>query len=198
MADAQVAAFMYLALDSGARKAELAGLGWQHLDLENSMLTIERQLDEAGVEPVFGVTKTKKSRTLTLGAETVEQLRRHKQSQAELKMMNRTTYCDFGLVFAKEAIDLQTPKSRLGQPIETLSETRFQRLAAQAGVRRIKFHGTRHTCATLLLQAGVLPHVVAARLGHSVQMLMSVYAHALPSAQADAAARLAGLLHGGR
>jgi len=148
------------------------------------------------VEPVFGPTKTGKSRTLSLGAETIEQLRVHRQAQRELKMKNRTSYVDFGLVFAKEVVDCQTPQSKLGQPIQTLSEAAFQRLATQAGVKRIKFHGLRHTAATLLLQTGVPPHVVAARLGHSVVMLMQTYAHALPGQQQDAAARLSTLLHG--
>jgi len=47
-----------------------------------------------------------------------------------------------------------------------------------------------------LLQSGTLPHVVAARLGHSVAMLMKVYAHCLPDQQQDAADRLSHLLHG--
>jgi integrase len=106
------------------------------------------------------------------------------------------TYKDFDLIFAKEPVDLQTPKASLGQPLTTLSEARFQRLVGDAGVRQIKFHGTRHTVATLSLQAGMPPHVVAARLGHSVMELMKTYAHALPNMQQDAASRLGALLHG--
>jgi integrase len=65
-----------------------------------------------------------------------------------------------------------------------------------AGVRRIKFHGLRHSCATLLLQAGVPAHVVQRRLGHKkIEITLSVYAHALPAMQQDAAARLAAVLH---
>jgi integrase len=61
----------------------------------------------------------------------------------------------------------------------------------------VKFHGCRHTCATLLLQAGTPVHVVAQRLGHAkVTMTLEVYAHALPNQQQDAAAALGALLHG--
>ncbi len=68
---------------------------------------------------------------------------------------------------------------------------------ATAGVKRIKFHGVRHTVAALLLQSGVPVHVVGARLGHAnVSMALKVYAHALPNMQADAADRLAAVLHG--
>jgi integrase len=55
----------------------------------------------------------------------------------------------------------------------------------------------RHTCATLLLQAGTPVHIVSERLGHSkASMTLDVYAHVLPSSQLDAAARLDAVLHG--
>jgi len=114
----------------------------------------------------------------------------------QVHRLRGATYKDFDLIFAKEPVDLQTPKASLGQPLTTLSEARFQRLVGDAGVRQIKFHGTRHTVATLSLQAGMPPHVVAARLGHSVMELMKTYAHALPNMQQDAASRLGALLHG--
>jgi integrase len=54
----------------------------------------------------------------------------------------------------------------------------------------------RHTCATLLLQAGQPVHVVAQRLGHSkVEMTLNIYAHVLPDMQQQAAERLGALLH---
>ena len=64
-------------------------------------------------------------------------------------------------------------------------------------MRRITLHGLRHTCATLLLSAGVSPHVVQRRLGHAkVEMTLNIYAHVLPDQQSDAAKRVAALLHG--
>jgi integrase len=82
---------------------------------------------------------------------------------------NRTTYHDFGLVFAKDWGELRRRGEFLGQPLQAnnLGERSFDRLIKAANVRRIKFHGLRHTCATLLLQAGEPVHVVAQRLGHS-------------------------------
>ena len=72
-----------------------------------------------------------------------------------------------------------------------------RRLIKTAGVKPIKFHGMRHTVATLLLQAGQPVHVVSERLGHSkVSMTMEVYAHVLPDMQREAASTLSAILHG--
>jgi integrase len=75
--------------------------------------------------------------------------------------------------------------------------THLMRLCKVAKVKPITVHGLRHTCATLLLAAGVPPHVVQRRLGHKkIEMTLNLYAHCLPSMQTDAASRLAILLHG--
>jgi integrase len=113
-------------------------------------------------------------------------------------MANRKTYTDHGLVFAKEWTDLQSRGACLGHPLQlnNLGQREYAALIKAAGVKRITFHGLRHTCATLLLQAGIPVHVVSERLGHSkVSMTMEVYAHVLPDMQRDAAAKLGALLH---
>ena len=80
--------------------------------------------------------------------------------------------------------------------MNNLGQREFRKLLEASGVRRIKLHGLRHTCATLLLQASVPPQVVQQRLGHKkIEITLSVYAHALPSMQQDAAAKLAAMLH---
>jgi integrase len=78
----------------------------------------------------------------------------------------------------------------------TLAE-RFDRLIATAGLRRIVQYGIRHTSATLALEAGERPEVVAARLGNSVKVLLSTYAHVSPAAERAAAERLAAVFDEG-
>lgn len=193
------AAMYALALDSGARKGELCGLQWGDLDLEKGTVTFVRQLIEWGAEPVYGPIKNDMPRTLDLGPETVTLLKEHKRHQAEMKMANRTIYKDHGLVFAKEWAERWTRKDFLGLPLQAnnIGEREFARIIKAANVRRISFHGLRHTSATLLLKAGVAPQVVQQRLGHKrIEMTLGIYAHALPSMQQDAARRLATLLHG--
>lgn len=124
-------------------------------------------------------------------------LARHRKHQAEIKLRNRLHYTDLGLLFAKEWGDLHNRADSLGLPLKvnTIGDREFARLIKAARVR-IKFHGLRHTVATLMLSAGVPAHVVQRRLGHSkVEMTLGIYAH-VPSMQQDAAAKVAALLHG--
>ena len=65
----------------------------------------------------------------------------------------------------------------------------------RAGLPRLRFHALWHTCASLLLAAGVNPKVVQERLGHaSVQLTLDVYSHVLPGMQKQAAVAMDGLL----
>jgi integrase len=194
-ADPQTAAFYTLALDSGVRKGELCGLRWEDVDLKAGTITIVQQLLKGSLPPRFGTTKNGKPRTVLLAPKTVELLRRRKAHQAAVKMANRQHYQEYGLVFARDW-ESGYPQTVLGMPLSLNNIGHpFQRLTMQAGARRFTIHGLRHTCATLLLQAGVPVHVVQERLGHKrVEMTLGIYAHALPAMQQDAAAKLAALI----
>lgn len=55
----------------------------------------------------------------------------------------------------------------------------------------IRFHDLRHTCASLLIQAGATPVEVQRILGHSTPATtLNLYTHLLPDALDGAAARL--------
>ncbi len=59
---------------------------------------------------------------------------------------------------------------------------------AKSGVRRVRFHDVRHTCASRLLAQGVPARVVMDVLGHSqLSITTDLYSHAMPTALRDAA-----------
>ena len=75
--------------------------------------------------------------------------------------------------------------------------SRFRYLQAQLGMPKIRFHDLRHTCATLLLQAGVHPKIVQERLGHaSITMTLDTYSHVIPGMQKEASDRLDEIVFG--
>jgi integrase len=196
-AGTQPAAFYTLALETGMRKGELCGLQWSDMDLEAAKVQVVRQLITPGEEPVYGPPKNGSPRTIDIGKETVVLLRMHKSHQAELKMKNRLQYHDHDLVFAKEWGELSRRHDVLGDPLQlnNMGQREFAKLIAAAEVRAITMHGMRHTCATLLFQAGVPVKVIQERLGHKrVEITLGIYAHVLPSMQQDAAQRISGIL----
>ena len=55
----------------------------------------------------------------------------------------------------------------------------------------------RHSCATLLLQAGVHPKIVSERLGHaSIVLTLDTYSHVLPTMQDEATTQIQRMLYG--
>ena len=112
---------------------------------------------------------------------------RNDQRASQIKLANRVAYQDHGFVSAREwGGEMQRHTEHLGDPLQmnNLGQWEFRRLLQKAGVRPIKFHGLRHTCATLMPPAGVPAHVVKERVGHKrMEITLGIYAHAKPSMQ---------------
>jgi integrase len=66
----------------------------------------------------------------------------------------------------------------------------FQELCERAGVPYIKFHGLRHTAASLMLDEGIDPLTIQAILGHSRVSMTSHYARAGEERRREAVERL--------
>ena len=88
------------------------------------------------------------------------------------------------------------PNAR-GNPTDgdNLHHTYFKPLLLWAGLPDIRFHGLRHTCATLLMTKGVHPKIVSEMLGHSsVSITLDTYSHVIPGLGEAAALAMEDLL----
>jgi integrase len=71
----------------------------------------------------------------------------------------------------------------------------FHEALRHAGLRRIRFHDVRPSCATLLLVQGVSPRLVMEVLRHSeIALTMNAYSHVVPELQREAAQRMQAIL----
>lgn len=187
--DDRLRALWVLAFASGARQGELLGAKWDDIAFEAGTFRIVRTLgrDRDG-RLAFEEPKTASSRrTVPIGPFALEALRTHRRLQAAERLAAGVgVWQDRGLIFA----------SPLGEPLDGREVTRsFRRLLARAGLPAIRFHDARHSAATLLLEAGTNPKVVAERLGHSTPAItLAVYSHVSPTMQREAAAALDGVL----
>lgn len=173
----------YAALYTGARRSELLGLSWRHVDLLYSQINIERGLYWTKSEGyVFTQPKSTKSRrTIALSPSLVSLLREHKEKQEDARLLAEKPMTEDDLVFAHPD----------GSPLFPNSVSRaWNLLARKAGVKVIRFHDARHTHATLLLRQGAHPRVVQERLGHSsIATTLDIYSHVTPGIQEAVATR---------
>lgn len=172
----------------GLRKGELLALRWEDVDLEGGSLRVHRTVQRLGegVGLVSGSPKTQRSRrTVPLPKVCVAALREHRSRQDAERDKAGDAWVDLGLVFS-------TVKGTVIEP-RNLNRLFDQRIEA-AGVRRIRFHDLRHTCATLLLAQGVPARVVMEMLGHTqLGITTDLYGHVMPTTLRSAADAMDGV-----
>jgi integrase len=177
-------ALFVVALGLGLRRGELLGLRWIDVDFAAGQLQISQTLQHVrGHGVVYGPPKSRRSRrVLTMPAVVAESLRRHRDGQRAERIAAGDGWTESGLVFTTIG----------GRHIEPRNlNTTFARLVAAAGVRPIRLHDLRHTCATLLLSRGVSPRMVMDILGHSqIAVTMNTYGHVIPAMQHEAAGQM--------
>ena len=166
-----------LAAFYGLRREEVLGLRWKAIDFEENTITINHtvtQIEENGktVTVASDTTKTKSSmRTLPMVPQFRELLLRKKEEQAELRRV-----C--GKCYNKEFLDYVCVNA-LGERIKPSYLTNsFPAFVVKNGMRRIRFHDLRHSCASLLLANGVSLKHIQEWLGHSdFSTTANIYAH---------------------
>jgi integrase len=177
-------ALYVLALHTGMRQGEILALKWDNVDLEAGTLRVRRTLTKTGKVYAIGEPKTRNSRrVIRLTAAAVGALRTHLSRQLEEMERMGSLYQPGGLVFATEAGTIINPSNLRNRSLKPLLKA--------AGLRPVRFHDLRHTCATLLLSKNVNPKIVSEMLGHaSVSITLDVYSHLMPDMQEKAAKAL--------
>ena len=161
----------------GLRRGEVCGLKWDAIDFERGTLTVKRtvtsiQLDGKTQMIEQESAKTKSSmRTLPLVSSFKEYFQKVKEAQALNKKVcgNCYNYEYDGFVFVDEMGDLLKP--------DCLT-TQFPAFIQRHGMKKMRFHDLRHSCASLLLANGVHLKQIQDWLGHSdFSTTANIYAH---------------------
>ena len=161
----------------GLRRSEVIGLKWDAIDFANETITIRHtvttcNLDGKQVLVASDTTKTKSSmRTLPLVQVFKERLLDVKAKQEQnMKLCGRSYNKDYlGYICVDEMGNLLKPG---------YLTTSFPLLLEKNGLRKIRFHDLRHSCASLLLANGVPMKQIQEWLGHSdFSTTANIYAH---------------------
>ena len=185
LAEDRLLGLWVLALHTGMRRGELAGLRWSDVDLEVGTLTISQQRTTAGSKTVTTTPKARSQRQLLLADSTVDALRAHLDRQTAERAAAGVAWVESGYVFVDES----------GEPFLPQRLTKmFAAAVARAGVPKIRLHDVRHTMATNALAAGVHPKVVQEQLGHAtIAVTMDIYSQLPQAVRREGAGRIAGL-----
>lgn len=161
----------------GLRRGEVLGLRWDAVDLDAGTLTVRHIVTNASIEGKQVLVqadraKTKSSlRTLPLVDAFAQRLRALKEQQEYNEQVCGSCYNRKykGYLFVNEMGDLILPNS--------VTDV-FAKLLAENGLRKIRFHDLRHSCASLLLKQGVPMKQIQEWLGHSdISTTANIYAH---------------------
>lgn len=152
-------ALVWTLMTTGARRGEICGLRWSHLDLTTGIVSVrrtvylddQRQLQEKD-------TKTHQQRRVVLDPETAEVLREH-------RVRAEATAADIGSVLRPSSYVFSgDPESLVPLHPDSVSQ-RYKRMADSLGIETT-LKSLRHFSATELISAGVDVRTVAGRLGH--------------------------------
>ena len=177
-----------LAIFTGARLGELAGLSWSDIDLNNGIIHINRSSQYISELGVFTkVPKTESSiRDIAIPDFVVSLL-----SEYRTWYDNQNFVCN-DLNSNLECLFVQSN----GEPMHpsTISKW-FKKFIQDIGLPVINFHGLRHTNASLLISQQIDVAIVAARLGHAqISTTLNFYVHPLLSHNKIAGSALQNLL----
>ncbi len=175
----------YLAL-TGLRRSEIAGLRWTdvQLDCPHPTLTIANTRVETKGKIIDAErTKTRSSRrTLPLDSTLERVLSRALERQNAEREQLGASYVESGYVVRQES----------GEPYHPGSlNMAWSRVTKRVGIRYIRLHDLRHSCATAMHLRGVPLAVIAKWLGHSDPSITArIYTHSQDDALEAAASTL--------
>lgn len=198
---------IYLAIDSGCRLGELVGLTWDKVDFKKGQIRItqaaqyiseigksisfEEVLSQYPDTPedllerriVITPPKTDEStRTINISPFVLEILQDWQHAQKVERMAKANKWKESTWIFTDTFGDLINPN---------IPSKFLHQLLADNNLPKLRFHGLRHTCASLLLDQGQNIAAISRRLGHSnVSTTSGIYIHSSDTQDRESAAKM--------
>lgn len=151
--------FMYI---TGCRRGEVLALIWDDINFEKRTVKISKNVTRKTSEGPYKIVTPKNlssNRVIDLPQSICEELIRLKD-----KLNNKYIFGD----------EHPMHDNRLVRAFRSYIE--------RAGVKKIRLHDLRHSCASLLISQGISVVAVSHRLGHkNIEQTLNTYSHLMPS-----------------
>ncbi|MBE6584558.1 MAG: site-specific integrase [Ruminococcaceae bacterium] len=150
----------------GLRRGECEALMWNDVNFSKSTLKVSKSITNKTQKTGWEITTPKNAgsnRIVTMPAFLRDMLKEYKKQKTEF-----TEDTDF--VFGGS------------RPLAPTSTDRyFKNTIEKAGIKQIRIHDLRHSCASLLISKGVSIVGVSHHLGHTdVEQTLNTYSHLMP------------------
>lgn len=176
--DVRIWAYFALAFFTGMRPEEIIALRWVDIDWRRQQLRVQRVRTFKGSER--DGSKTHTVRDVDLVPQAIEALKAMRPF-TELKRTEDGVEVDL----------FENPVTGRAWHDERSQRDHYWKPALKrCGIRARRAYCTRHTYCTVALMAGVNPAYIADQAGHSMQMLLQVYARWIPGADGGSQRRL--------
>lgn len=156
--------FFRFLFETGCRRGEAEALSWSDIDFEKRTVRINKSVTRKISSAAYAVTTPKNissNRTVTLSKPLCKML-------ADYKLWQKAHTEKQDFVFGGE------------NPISNVERV-LSKVCEKTGVKKIRIHDLRHSCASILISKGVSIVAVSKRLGHSsIDQTLNTYSHMLP------------------
>ena len=168
--------FGLIALSTGLRRGELAGLSWEDVDLDKKILNVNKAVSYSNRTEIVGNPKTEAGiRSLQMDDFLVSELRKYKQFLKTYFMTIRQF--NSGWVFPSLDGEARTPITSWCQRMSKV----FKALDIKHSL-----HSLRHTHASNLLMSNYPVLQLSHRLGHAdPSITLSIYSHLVKGQELD-------------
>ena len=168
--DIRVRIALQLLFYGGMRLGELQALTLSDIDFSENKIHINKTLQQN--THIIGTPKTENGVRAVIMPEVI---------MTELKDYIAKLY------------DIQ-PDERIFPYSRSLITRGKNKAADKANIPRIRVHDLRHSHVSLLIELGFTPHLIAERIGDTVQMVNNTYGHLYPTKHQEVADKLNSLL----
>ncbi len=160
--------FLYV---TGCRRGEALALSWEDIDFKKGSVKISKNItfkteDKSSPYHITTPKNASSNRTIALPPFFLDMMNEYREWQKK-----NATQTNF--VFGGES------------PLRPTSVARIMDAAiVEGGVKRIRVHDLRHSCASFLIHKGVSVVAVSKRMGHTnIEQTLNTYSHMLPDDQ---------------